>query len=48
MPHHLEDGYNVYSQPSHVMPDSPSESVCAGSAIICFRQRSDLVGWWIW
>jgi len=29
------------------MPDSPSGSLCAGSDIICFWQRSDLVGWWI-
>jgi len=28
MPHHIEDGDNVDSQPGHVTPDSQSASLC--------------------
>jgi len=31
MPHHIEDGNNVGSQPGHVTPDSQSGSLCTGS-----------------
>jgi len=32
MPHHIEDGDNVGSQPGHVAPDTQSGgSLCAGS-----------------
>jgi len=31
MPHHIEDGDNVGSQPGHVASKSQSGSLCAGS-----------------
>jgi len=31
MPHHIQDGDNVGSQPGHVTPDSQSGSLCTGS-----------------
>jgi len=31
MPHHIQDGDNVCSQPGHVTPDSQSGSLCTGS-----------------
>jgi len=31
MPHHIQDGDKVGSQPGHVTPDSLSGSLCAGS-----------------
>jgi len=37
MPHHLEDGYKVGTQASHVMSGSQSGSLCTGSDTSRFK-----------
>ena len=37
MPHHIEDGDNVGSQPGHVTPDSQSGSLCTGTDASSFQ-----------
>ena len=37
MPHHIEDGDNVGSQPGHVTPYSQSGSLCTGGDISRFE-----------
>jgi len=36
IPHHVQDGDNVGSQPGHITPDSQSGSICTGSDISLF------------
>jgi len=37
MPHHIDDGNNLSSQPGHFTPDSQSGSLCTGSDTSSFE-----------
>jgi len=46
MPHHIEDGPNIGSQPGHITPDKQSGRSCTGSdvfsKVLIFWQKKEL------